>query len=213
MTTLFPRGSQDYFGLDDAVCLALVISLKESVHTGKEVVDKLARGHLDVLVDRPRICYTMTAIDTHSEMVKGVCDMNVFCLPSMVHESYPLLAKARTYSTSMNTKNSTPKKTYIPLHLQPTQVIISFNLARVLVDAQIEHSDAVEAQLAVYDSALHLTPSFNRILAIRGFLIWTATRILRSKHHKPIPHAHNPAKTSPIKSSSTKQASSPNIRK
>ena len=44
-------------------------------------MDKLARGHLHVSVNNPGMCYTMTTIDTHLEMVKGVYDVSVFVLP------------------------------------------------------------------------------------------------------------------------------------
>ena len=37
---------------------------------GRRVVNKLARGQLDVLMDNRGSCYTMTAIDTDFEMVK-----------------------------------------------------------------------------------------------------------------------------------------------
>ena len=96
INTLLVRGSGDRFDLDDIVCLGLDITSKESGQTGEEVVNKLARGHLDVLVDNAGICYTMIAIDTDFEMGAGVFDVNIFSPPQMVHELYPLLIKART---------------------------------------------------------------------------------------------------------------------
>ena len=81
ITTLHPRRSRDRFDLNDAMCLGLDITSKEAVQIVKEVVDKLASGHLDVLVDNPGICYTMTAIDTDLEMVEAVFDVNVFSPP------------------------------------------------------------------------------------------------------------------------------------
>ena len=112
--TLLLRGTRDRLDLDDTVCLGLDITSKESVQTGDEVMNKLARGHLDVLVDNPGICYTMTAMDTDLEIVKAVFDVNAFGPRRMVHELYPLLVKARTYNTSKYTPNSTSQKTYVP---------------------------------------------------------------------------------------------------
>ena len=82
----FQHRSQCLSDLDDTMGLCLDVMSKESVHIGEEVVDKLARGHLDVLVDSLRICYTMTAIDTHLGIVKGVYDVNIFTPPYIVRE-------------------------------------------------------------------------------------------------------------------------------
>ena len=84
---------------------------------------------------------------------------------------------------------------------------MSFNLARVVVDAQIEYCDAVKEKLAVYGKALDLTPSFNGIIAIKAFVIRTATMNSSPKHHTTMPRDHNSAKKSLIKVSNTEQVS------
>ena len=53
ITTPHSRGSRDLFDLNDAVCLGHDITLREAVQIVKNVVDKLASDHLDVLVDNP----------------------------------------------------------------------------------------------------------------------------------------------------------------
>ncbi len=115
--TLLLRGSRDRLDLDNTVCLGLDITSKESVQTGEEVLNKLARGHLDVLVDNPGICYTMTVMDTDLEMVKAVFDVNAFGPRRMVHEFYPRLVKAHTYRTPRKSTNSASMKAYVPFHL------------------------------------------------------------------------------------------------
>ena len=84
---------------------------------------------------------------------------------------------------------------------------MSFNLARVVVDAQIEYCDAVKEKLAVYGKALDLTPSFNGILVIKAFVIRTATMNSSPKHHTTMRSDHNSAKKSLIKLSNAKQVS------
>ena len=85
---------------------------------------------------------------------------------------------------------------------------MAFNLARVVVDAQIGYFDAVKEKLAVYDKPLDLTPFFNKIIAIKAFATRTATINSPSKQEKTMPRDHNPAKKSVIKMSNTKQVSS-----
>ena len=63
------------------MCLGLNSTSKEAVQIVKEVVDKLASSHLDMLVDNPGICYTMTAIYADLGIVEAVLDVNVFSLP------------------------------------------------------------------------------------------------------------------------------------
>ena len=84
---------------------------------------------------------------------------------------------------------------------------MSFKLARVVVDAQIEYCDAVKGKLAVYDKALDLAPFFNEILAIKGFMARTSTMNSSPKHHTTMRRDHNSAKNSLIKMSNTKQVS------
>ena len=56
------------------MCLRLDITSKESVQGGEEVGAKLVGGPLDVLIDKPEICYTVTAIDTEFEIVAAGFD-------------------------------------------------------------------------------------------------------------------------------------------
>lgn len=74
MVTLHPRERRDRFDLDDNACLGLKITSKESVQAGEEVVEKLVGGQLDVFIDKPEDCYTMTAIDGDLEIVAAGFD-------------------------------------------------------------------------------------------------------------------------------------------
>ena len=139
MITLLPRGTLHRFDLDDTVSLCFNITSKDSVNITKEVVDELARSHLDVLLGDPGICNTMTTMEIHLEAVKGLSNVILFGLRRMVHRFYPCLAKAHNYRTSMDPTNRAFKGTYVPLHLHPTSVTISFSLAPFVVDARIEN--------------------------------------------------------------------------
>ena len=84
---------------------------------------------------------------------------------------------------------------------------MTFNLARVVVDAQIEYYDAAKGKLAVYDKPLDLTLCFNRILAMKAFVTRTVIISSPPKQEKTMPHDNNPAKKAVIKMSNTKQVS------
>lgn len=84
LNTLVLRGRRDRFDLDNTVCLGLDITSKESVPKAEKVVNKLAKGHLHVLVNNPHIHYTMTALDTDFKMVAAVFVVNVYSPPYML---------------------------------------------------------------------------------------------------------------------------------
>ena len=75
---------------------------------------------------------------------------------------------------------------------------MSFKLTRVVVDTQIEYCDSAKEKLAVCGKALDLTPSINGILAVKAFVVRTATTNSPPKHHRTMPRDHNPTKESLI---------------
>ena len=84
---------------------------------------------------------------------------------------------------------------------------MSFKPALVVVDMQIDYCDPVKGKLAVQGGALDLAAPINELLAMKGFVVRVATMNSPPKHHKAMPHDHNPAKKSVIKLANTKAGS------